>query len=82
MSLINIGLAVEVVKWCDELCLGWKLVNECRDHLDKVKAQSYIDKYEMKLCDPTLERIFQMRVSTKIIFYRSVKISKFKINLT
>ena len=55
MSLINIGLAVEVVKWCDELCLGWKLVNECRDHLDKVKAQSYIDKYEMKLCDATID---------------------------
>lgn len=51
---INIGLAVEVVKHCDELCLGWQLVNECRDHLNKVKAQSYIDKYEMKLCEATI----------------------------
>ena len=65
MSLINIGLAVEVVKWCDELCLGWKLVNECRDHLDKVKAQSYIDKYEMKLCDPTPERNFKCECQQK-----------------
>ena len=70
MSLINIGLAVEVVKWCDELCLGWKLVNECRDHLDKVKAQSYIDKYDIS------------NASVNKNNYRSVKISKFKINLT
>ena len=48
-------MAVEVVKWCDELCLGWRSVNDCRDHLDKVKAQSYIDKYEMKLCEASID---------------------------
>ena len=60
-EIINVGLAVEVVKWCDELCLGWKSANECRGHLDKVKAQSYIDKYEMKLCEAgmTCETSFQ-----------------------
>jgi hypothetical protein len=51
---VNIGLAIEVVKWADELVLSWKSVNDCRDHLNKVKAQSYIDKYEMKLCESTI----------------------------
>ena len=53
-QVVNISLAVEVVKWCDELCIEWRLVNDCRTHLDKVKAQSYIDKYEMKLCEASI----------------------------
>ena len=51
MAVVNIGLATEVLKFCDELCVNWKSAVESRDRLGKVKAQSYIDKYESKLCD-------------------------------
>lgn len=51
MAVVNIGLATEVLKFSDELCVNWKMAVESRKRLDKVKAQSYIDKFESKLCD-------------------------------
>ena len=51
MAVVNTALAVEVVRWCDELCVSWRAAVDARARLGKVKAQDYIMKFEMKLCD-------------------------------
>lgn len=51
MARVNVGLATEVVTFCDALCMSWRQACEARLRLAQVKAQSYIDKFESKLCD-------------------------------
>ena len=48
---VNIGLATEVVTFCDALCVSWRSACAARARLAQVKAQSYIDRFESKLCD-------------------------------
>ena len=53
--VVNMGLATEVVTFCDALCMSWRAACDARERLRKVKAQSYIDKFESKLADACVE---------------------------